>query len=238
MALVIINPEVSSNTDIDNFNVKISKLISDELTKNNINNYLVRNTNNKLSDSDRDKLISNNLDNNSLIISNGLGSQNIEIIYALNKSDNLASRLANNLSDNGYNVNKYYQKRNSVDTSKNYDSILNSFSSNDNVIIRYGNLSDVSNININSLAQEIATTIKSFLGFSNDIYIVKSGDNLYSIANKYNVSVDKLKSYNNLTSNTLSIGQKLYIPASTSNEKEGDYYIVKSGDTIFMGNNE
>ena len=42
-------------------------------------------------------------------------------------------------------------------------------------------------------------------------YTVKKGDNLYSIANKYNTSVDSIKKKNNLTSNTLSIGQKLLI---------------------------
>lgn len=42
-------------------------------------------------------------------------------------------------------------------------------------------------------------------------YIVKSGDNLYSIARKFNTTVDSIKKKNNLTSNLLSIGQKLII---------------------------
>ncbi len=44
------------------------------------------------------------------------------------------------------------------------------------------------------------------------IYTVKSGDNLYSIARRYNVTVNEIKSLNNLSSNLLSIGQKLSIP--------------------------
>ena len=47
---------------------------------------------------------------------------------------------------------------------------------------------------------------------STTIYTVKSGDNLYSIARRYNVTVNEIKSLNNLTSNLLSIGQKLSIP--------------------------
>ena len=43
------------------------------------------------------------------------------------------------------------------------------------------------------------------------VYTVKSGDNLYSIARKYNTSVDSIKKKNNLKTNTLSIGQKLNI---------------------------
>ena len=46
---------------------------------------------------------------------------------------------------------------------------------------------------------------------SNISYIVKSGDSLYSIAKKYNTTVDTIKKKNNLKSNTLSIGQKLII---------------------------
>ncbi|MBR7041879.1 MAG: LysM peptidoglycan-binding domain-containing protein [Bacilli bacterium] len=42
-------------------------------------------------------------------------------------------------------------------------------------------------------------------------YIVKSGDNLYSIAKKFNTTVDEIKRKNNLKTNTLSIGQKLII---------------------------
>ena len=42
-------------------------------------------------------------------------------------------------------------------------------------------------------------------------YVVKKGDNLYSIARKYNTSVDTIKKKNNLKSNLLSIGQKLII---------------------------
>ena len=43
-------------------------------------------------------------------------------------------------------------------------------------------------------------------------YIVVSGDTLYSIARKYNTTVDTIKSLNNLTNNILSIGQVLKIP--------------------------
>ena len=71
---------------------------------------------------------------------------------------------------------------------------------------------------------------------------MKSGDTLYSIARKYNTTVDKLKAYNNLTSNNLTIGSSLKIPTSSSNTEETNSnvktYKVVSGDTIFMGNNE
>ena len=42
-------------------------------------------------------------------------------------------------------------------------------------------------------------------------YIVQKGDSLYSVAKKFNTTVDNIKRKNNLTSNTLQIGQKLNI---------------------------
>jgi len=42
-------------------------------------------------------------------------------------------------------------------------------------------------------------------------YIVEKGDTLYSLSRKFNVSVDSLKEYNGLESNTISIGQELYL---------------------------
>lgn len=60
-------------------------------------------------------------------------------------------------------------------------------------------------------------------------YVVKSGDSLWSIAKRYNVSVDELKSINNLTNNMLSIGQELVIPET----EEYKTYIVKSGDSLW-----
>lgn len=45
----------------------------------------------------------------------------------------------------------------------------------------------------------------------NKIYIVEPKDTLWSIAKKNNISVEKLKELNNLTSNLLSIGQELII---------------------------
>lgn len=76
---------------------------------------------------------------------------------------------------------------------------------------------------------------------TNISYVVKKGDNLYSIARQYGVNVDDLKKYNNLTSDILSIGQIIEIPSSTSivtpSEddiiNEENIYIVQRGDTLY-----
>lgn len=76
-----------------------------------------------------------------------------------------------------------------------------------------------------------------------ETYIVKKGDSLYSIAQMFNTTVDTIKSINNLTSNSLMIGQQLQVPKTSQDEeefpeKDYTYYTVVKGDTIFMGNNE
>lgn len=96
-----------------------------------------------------------------------------------------------------------------------------------NDLINYNNLKS----NILSIGQQIripsSTTNEDET--SSNIYTVKSGDSLYSIARKYNVTVNDLMKYNNLTSNLLSIGQQIRIPTSgTSNT-----YTVKSGDSLY-----
>lgn len=47
-------------------------------------------------------------------------------------------------------------------------------------------------------------------------YSVKKGDTLYSISRKYNIEVDKLKEYNGLRSNEISIGQELYLDSENN----------------------
>ena len=63
-------------------------------------------------------------------------------------------------------------------------------------------------------------------------YTVKKGDSLYQIANKYNTSVSAIMKLNNLTSNTLNIGQVLKIP-SVSNGNATMTYVVKKGDSLY-----
>ena len=63
------------------------------------------------------------------------------------------------------------------------------------------------------------------------IYTVVSGDTLYSIARRFNTTVDAIKNLNGLTSNTLSIGQQLKIPSN--NDDISLIYTVVSGDTLY-----
>ena len=104
---------------------------------------------------------------------------------------------------------------------------------------RYGlsvsELKSMNNLTTNNLS--IGQVLKVKKGTSsntgendnNNYYVVKSGDNLYKIANLYDTDVSELKRLNNLTSNTLSIGQRLIVPS----KKDYQTYTVKSGDTLY-----
>ena len=67
-------------------------------------------------------------------------------------------------------------------------------------------------------------------------YTVKSGDNLYSIANRFNTSVTAIMNLNNLKNNNLTIGQQLKIPATSTivpAVPAQQTYIVKKGDNLY-----
>lgn len=240
---VIINPELGG-TNLGNkyngvyekdYNLRFSKLLNEKLNSLGIKSTLVRDIDKNMTDIERLNYINNNLGNNSIILSTGLGSDNIEIIYGLNSNDNLASRLANNFEENEFIVDKYYQRRDSKNTNLDYDYIIRNLPNNESIIIRYGNISDsYINDRINDLVDVTANTIRSYLGLANDYYIVKANDNLYSIARKFNTTVDTLKKLNNLTNNNLSIGQKLLIKSVPSTLKDNNvYYTVKANDNLY-----
>ena len=65
-------------------------------------------------------------------------------------------------------------------------------------------------------------------------YTVKRGDTLYGISNQFGVSVEDIKSTNNLSSNNISIGQVLKIPNNSgTNPQNTITYTVKKGDSLY-----
>ena len=66
---------------------------------------------------------------------------------------------------------------------------------------------------------------------------MKSGDTLYSIARKYNITTEQLKNINNLSSNTLSINQSLKVPKQETTippiTEIPSIYVVQPGDTLY-----
>lgn len=64
-------------------------------------------------------------------------------------------------------------------------------------------------------------------------YVVRSGDTLWLLAQRYSTTVDAIKRLNGLTSDMLYIGQVLRIPSTTAPAPYFEY-TVRSGDTLWL----
>lgn len=84
--------------------------------------------------------------------------------------------------------------------------------------------------NVLSIGEIIKIPTKIIDTGETKLYQVKAGDTLYSIANKYGITVKELKAINNLSDNKLAIGQLLNVPSGLSSVNT---YTVSSGDTLY-----
>lgn len=216
-----------------------------------IENSITRDNDTTLSPTDRPIKVQSFYGNGSdvILISNHInagGGDGAEIIYALRNSDALSRKIATEFENAGQNVRKYYQRRLPSNPSKDYYYILRDTPNNESIIVEYGFVDstedDVSQIKNNwqDLAEAVVKAVTEYIGipytsngYNDNYYQVKSGDTLWSIARNNGITVKELKDANNLTSNTLSIGQLIYIPKNETEIIETEIYTVKAGDTLY-----
>ena len=184
-----------------------------------------------------------------VVISNHInagGGEGAEVIYALRNSDKLASSILNELEKSGQVVRKYYQRRLPSDSSKDYYYIIRNTPNNETLIVEYGfldNAADAKRLksNYKKYAEAVVRAVTLYGGYKyvpvsgSNYYVVKKGDSLWSIARANGLTVDELKSLNNLSSNVLHVGDTLLISSADSTDDDGNdnYYVVKSGDTLW-----
>ena len=230
-----------------NLSLEISKYIHERLDELGVENTLIRNSDVTIDPDDRTKKIKDAYGNTNdvLVVSNHInagGGEGAEIIYALRNNDKFSKLIASNLEDIGRDVRKYYQRRYPSNLSKDYYFIHRDTANTEPVIVEYGFLDNANDAkllkeNWESYAEAVVKAICEYIGVKydsldqNNVYVVKKGDTLYAIANKYGISVDKLKEMNKLTNNNLSIGQKLII--NEEKLEEDNVYVVKIGDTLW-----
>lgn len=228
-----------------NVSLEISNIIKEILESKGVNVYMLRDGDKTISYDDRIKDLKNKFPNGKdvVVLSNTLnsgGGDGIEIVYSLNNKDTLASKLDKNLSY--FNNTKYYQLRYPSDTTKDYYYLTRNTPGYETIIVRYGYVDNKKDADIiRNSTEEIATAVaESLLDYigspsSEGTYTIKSGDTLYSIAKKFNMTVDDLKSLNKLSSNTININQVLKVssPTTTPVEVSTNTYTVKSGDTLY-----
>lgn len=170
---------------------------------------------------------------------NAGGGDGAEVIYALRNNDTLANDILEQLSKAGQNIRGAYQRRSMVNPNNDYYFMQRNTGDTESVTIEYGFLDskndDVSQLK-NNWQKYAEAAVQGILNYiegnvlTENLYIVKAGDSLYSIASRYNTTVSEIKRLNNLKSDELSIGQRLKLPVTTST---GEYYVVKAGDTLY-----
>ena len=248
------DPGASGNGIIEkDKTLQISNYMYDKLRNSGFDVAITRTTDETINPNERVERILAPYGNESdvIVISNHInagGADGAEVIYALRNKSTLSDLILDNFESKGQNTRKAYQRRLPSNTSKDYYFIHRNTGNTEPIIVEYGfldsNGDDVNQLKNNwqDLADAVIDALLTYTGKSTEgYYIVKKGDTLYSIARDNNLSVSELKKLNNLTSNTLSIGQRLKIksdatispieptqPSDTSN-----VYTVKSGDSLY-----
>ena len=247
---------VSGNLKEKDFNLQAALYMYDRLNQLGIPAVLTRPTDSTIS---RNERINNALnafgkDDNVILISNHInagGGEGAEVVYALRNSPILANSILENIGKNGQKIRKVYQRRLPENPTKDYYYIIRQTEPLQSLLVEYGfidNPNDSKKLQ-NNLLNYVEGVVKAIADYANvpytspidttpvdeNLYIVKKGDTLYSIAKTLNTTVDELKKVNNLTNNTLSIGQQLLVPGYYDNKEESNYkqYIVQPGDTLY-----
>lgn len=231
-------------------NLLISEYMYNRLNELGIPVKMTRTTDETVSPNERVRRVLEAFENRNdvIVISNHInagGGDGAEVIYAKRNNNVLSNLILDELSKEGQNIRKSFQRSSTTNPNQDYYFIHRQTGNTQPVIVEYGFL-DSSKDDVNQLknnyqnyAEATTRALLKYIGApeqpssEENAYIVKSGDSLWSIAKKFNVNLDQLKGANNLTSNLLRVGQILKIPMIIEEPTNAQKYIVQSGDTLY-----
>lgn len=238
---------IGNNISEKDLNLRAAQYMYKRLQELNIPSVIIRDKDETLPKNERIKRVLEAFNNepNTILISNHMnagGGEGAEIIYALRNDNTLATLALDNIGKKGQKKRTIYQRVLPEDPSKDYYYILRETKNTEPLLIEYGfidNKNDIQKLNNNleNYVEGVVEAIAQYTGYKytppkeENYYIVKSGDTLYKIANMYNLSVDELKELNSLTSNIISIGQKLLIEKNI--KPNTIVYTVQKGDSLW-----
>ena len=215
--------DIKKNNNLSNNILRVGQILKIPLT-NNIDKYIVQKGDTLYSISKK-----YNISINELKLLNNLNDNNIipgQIIYISKDNNTNYSNYIVQKGDTLYTISKKYK------TTPESVININNLKSN---ILTIGQVLKVpsSSIDVNN---------------NNLVYTVQKGDTLYSIAEKFGMTVDNIKKLNNLNSNEIYIGQQLLIDKNYISDisigsscygdgfpQEIEYikYTVKKGDNLY-----
>ena len=181
-------------------------------------------------------------DPNVIVISNHInsgGGEGAEVIYALRNNSDLARLVLENIGEEGQIMRKYYQRRLPENPMKDYYFIHRNTGTTQPILVEYGfidNATDIGKIQSRLLdfAEGVVRGVAEYAGIpyrppegsEEEYYTVQLNDSLWSIANKFNTTVDNLRKWNDLTTDVLQVGQILRVKLPTPTPPEEEEYIV------------
>lgn len=241
------DPGASGNGIIEkDLNLKISNYMYDRFRELGVPVKIIRSTDETISPTERVNRVLDAFGNSNdvVVISNHInagGGEGAEVIYALRNKDTLSNLVLNELANEGQIIRKAYQRRLPSDTSKDYYFMQRNTGITEPITVEYGfldNENDAQKLKQNYInyAEAVVRAVLEYIGYPSseqNTYTVQKGDSLWSIAKKYNTTVEELKAANNLSSNLLSVGQVLKMPTTVEIPENYIVYTVSKGDTLY-----